>query len=312
MSLTLVSEARSIESAIPIRRAFEKDQQLRGRILIVDDSRLIRSVVSSQLSDTYECMQAESYPEAVEILNLYPFDLMIVDVVMPGLSEIEMLREVIEKYPDMAVIIFSSVDRPQRALDALRLGAFDYLVKPCELSVLELTVERAIDHRRILVNAKRNKRELEARNIELGKSKAELLRLQTQLVQFEKMIGRGQFAVGVGHEWNDPVAFVYGDLDQLYQTMLSLTQMLEFYESADLPDDVATRAAELRRSISHISSLKDIERLITEYREGTERVRAVAQDLRMFSWLDETEVKRPKRNAGFESIRGRQSYVITR
>lgn len=301
MSLALVAEARSIESATPIRSDFEIDQKPGGRILIVDDSRLIRSVVSSRLSATYDCMQAESYVEAIEILKLYSFDLIISDVIMPGISGIELLRKVIEKYPDTAVIMFSSVDRPQRALDALRLGAFDYLIKPCELSVLELTVERALEHRRLILGAKQHKQDLEARNTELVKSRAELLRLQTQLIQNEKMIGLGQIAAGVAHELNNPVAFVHGNLDILYQTMMSLTEMLEFYESADLPDGIAAKAEELKSNIRYLSSVKDLEEIITDCREGTERIRDIVQNLRTFSRLDEAEFKKSDVNVGIDS-----------
>jgi len=246
-------------------------------------------------------MQAESYAEAVEILKIYSFDLIIADVIMPGLSGIELLRRVIEKYPDTAVIMFSGVDRPQRALDALRLGAFDYLIKPCELSVLELTVERALEHRRLIKSAKQHKQDLEARNAELVKSRAELLRLQTQLIQNEKMIGLGQIAAGVAHELNNPVAFVHGNLDILYQTMTSLTGVLEYYESADLPEDITAKAAELKGSIRYLSSVKDIEEIITDCREGTERIRDIVQNLRTFSRLDEAEYMKADVNAGIDS-----------
>ena len=82
--------------------------------------------------------------EAFDQLKKRQIDLVITDVIMPGLSGVELLRKVIDSYPQTAVIIVSGVDRPQRALDAVRLGAFDYLIKPCDAEVLELTVNRTL------------------------------------------------------------------------------------------------------------------------------------------------------------------------
>jgi DNA-binding NtrC family response regulator len=106
---------------------------------------------------------------------------------MPGLSGIELLRKVVETYPQTAVIVVSGVDRPQRTLDAIRLGAFDYLIKPCDNEVLELTVRRALERRSLLIDAKKYKADLEARNEELIRGKQQLQRLQAQIVQNEKM-----------------------------------------------------------------------------------------------------------------------------
>jgi len=301
MSLALVSEARSIESAIPIGSDFDIDQKRGGRILIVDDSRLIRSVVSSKLSGTYDCMQAESYSEAVEILKIYPFDLIIADVIMPGLSGIELLRKVIEKYPDTSVIMLSGVDRPQRALDALRLGAFDYLIKPCEGTVLELTVERAFERRAFDRDAKKYKKVLELRNEELEKGKAELQRLQSQLVQNEKMAGLGRIAAGIAHEINNPVGFIHGNLDILHQVVTSLTGLVEFYESSDLQPEIAARASEIKANSPYLNSIMDLSSIITDCQEGAARIKDIVQNLRTFSRLDEAECKKTDINAGIDS-----------
>src|SRR3712207_9395286 len=58
-----------------------------------------------------------------------------------------------ERFEDVAIIIVSGIDRTQRVLDAVRLGAYDYLLKPCDLGVLELSVERALERRALLWDA---------------------------------------------------------------------------------------------------------------------------------------------------------------
>src|SRR3569832_1312340 len=108
----------------------------RGSVLIVDDSRLTRSVFCRTLSINYDCLTATSYEEANKLLKTRAIDVVVTDVIIPGLSGIELLRKVVDTYPQVEVIVVLSVDRPQRVVDALRIGAFDYLIKPCELSLL--------------------------------------------------------------------------------------------------------------------------------------------------------------------------------
>ena len=95
------------------------------KILIVDDSAVVRRSLSKALSADHECFVAASVLEAFDLLKNVEFALVITDIIMPGLSGTELLRKVISSFPQTAVIVVSGVDRPQRALDAIRLGAFD-------------------------------------------------------------------------------------------------------------------------------------------------------------------------------------------
>ena len=146
------------------------------RILLVDDSPTARKIFSKYLSGEIECVEAGSYDEAISELKKREFAVVITDIIMPGLSGIELLRKIIEDYPNTIVIVVSGVDRPQRALDAMRLGAFDYIIKPCDLEVLEITVDRALRHRSLLLNAHRAKLDLETKNEELIKRKVQYVK----------------------------------------------------------------------------------------------------------------------------------------
>jgi two-component system response regulator PilR (NtrC family) len=112
-----------------------------NRILIVDDEELVRKLYANYLGETYSCEVARDAQEALEILARETFALVLTDIQMPGLGGIELLRRIRQLYPDTAVIIISGVDRMQRVIDAIRVGAFDYLHKPCELDVLRLRVD---------------------------------------------------------------------------------------------------------------------------------------------------------------------------
>src|SRR5260370_28048653 len=164
------------------------------RLLIVDDEEPVRNLFAQCLNKSYSCQTSANAQEALEWLEREPFALVITDVQMPGLGGIELLRKITERYCDTAVIIVSGVDRTQRVIDAIREGAFDYLLKPCDLDVLELRVDRALERRTFLRNARRYKEDLENRNAELAQRKTELERLQAQLVHNEKMASLVQLA----------------------------------------------------------------------------------------------------------------------
>src|SRR5882724_5526778 len=209
------------------------------RILIVDDEEAIVKVFAARLEERYQCVPAADAQEALAWLAKEQFALALVDVQMPGLSGIELLRKIVSDFPDVAVIIVSGVGRSQRVIDALRIGASDYLIKPCDVDVLELSVERALERRALLRDGKRYKQALERRNVELASQKEELERLQAQLVHSEKMASLGQLAGGVAHELNNPAGFLYSNMDTLMRYVTKLKQLLATYDAITLPEEVA-------------------------------------------------------------------------
>lgn len=282
------------------------------RILIVDDEEVVRKLFVGCLSDRYECVQASSVNEALAHLKTTEFALVISDVIMPGLSGTELLRKIIENYPYTAVIMVSGVDRPQRALDAIRLGAFDYLIKPCDLDVLELTAERALERRALMLNARQYKIDLESRNNELALGKAQLERLQTQIVHSEKMASLGQLAAGIAHELNNPVGFVYGNIEILSQCFCDLLNLLEYYDKSDLPETIAARASEIKEQIDYHATIEDLSSIIIDCRDGAVRIRDIVQNLRTFSRLDEADFKKTDIHEGIDStIRLLSRYFST-
>lgn len=160
---------------------------LKENILIVEDSSTVRKLFVRILSAHYNCIEAASDSEAFAQLSEKEFALVITDVMIPCLSGIKLLGKITEAYPDTAVIIVSGMTQPHLVQEALRLGAFDYLFKPFDLNVLKLTVKRALEKRSLMINARRYKKDLEARDIELARCKAQLECLQTQILNGEKL-----------------------------------------------------------------------------------------------------------------------------
>lgn len=270
-------------------------------ILIVDDDESIRWLFAEALGARYFCTCAGNADEALSLLARESFALLLTDVSMPGLSGVELLRRTVEQYPDMAVIIVSGIDRTQRVLDAVRLGASDYLIKPVDLDVLELSVERTLERRKLLCDARRYKQDLERRNAELARRKAELERLQAQIVHSEKMASLGQLAAGVAHELNNPAGFIYGNMDFLAEHVADLERLLAIYDAAPLPDSLRSQIDAVKAEIGYATALEDLRSIIDDCREGADRIRSVVQNLRTFSRLDEAEFKKVDIHEGIDS-----------
>ena len=271
------------------------------RILIVDDEEMVRQLFVACLSRRYACAEAAGAEEALKRLESESFGLVILDVIMPGLSGIEFLRKIIANFPDTAVIMVSGIDRTQRILDAIRLGADDYLIKPCDLDVLEHSVGRALERRALLRRARRYKLDLEARNLELASRQAELEQLQMQMVQSEKMASLGKLAAGVAHELNNPAGFIFGNMGILSECASGLKRLLDYYQTIELPAGATVRANDIKQEIGYEELMTDLSSIIADCLEGAERIRDVVQNLRIFSRLDEAEFKKVDLHEGIDS-----------
>jgi len=271
------------------------------RILIVDDELALLNVFAQCLNQRYSCEAAANAQEALDWLDRESFALVISDVQMPGIGGIELLRKITVRYRDTAVIIVSGVDRTQRVIDAIREGASDYLLKPCDLDVLELRVDRALERRTLLRNARRYKEDLETRNIELAHRKTELERLQAQLVHNEKMASLGQLAAGVAHELNNPAGFIFSNMMLLPDYIAGLERVLSAYAQVTLPADVAAHINEIKHDVNYDNILTDLSSIASDSYSGAERIRDVVQNLRLFSRLDEAEFKQVDLHEGIDS-----------
>ena len=121
-----------------------------ARILIIDDEPNILSVLNSLLCETYECKTATSAVEALEYLRQENYDVVLSDIMMPGMSGLELLEEISRISRDTVVVLISGNLNIQSAIEAMRRGAFDYVTKPFNLSEVETAVQRALRHHLLL------------------------------------------------------------------------------------------------------------------------------------------------------------------
>ena len=126
-------------------------QSARGTILVVDDEESVRNIVARKLrSDGYDCALASNGREAVETAARQHFDLVLTDVKMPGMSGIEVLSQMVADHPDTGVVMITAMADAHTAVEAMKLGAYDYVTKPFDLETLGLRIEKALERRKLL------------------------------------------------------------------------------------------------------------------------------------------------------------------
>jgi putative two-component system response regulator len=124
----------------------------KAKILIVDDETRVREILSRKLTDDgYECLTALDGNTALKMLKTDQFELVLLDVMMPGKPGPEVLKEIKSKYPDTAVVMVTAIADVQTAIGLMRLGAYDYIIKPVELNVLSVSLDRALEKRNLII-----------------------------------------------------------------------------------------------------------------------------------------------------------------
>lgn len=144
-----------------------------ARILVVDDEAPVRSMIGATLQrQGYEVLQAVSGSQAIEMLGQGPFDLVLTDIVMQDGNGIALLERIHVDQPQLPVVMVSAIHDISVAIDSMRRGAYDYLLKPFEREHLVATVQRALDHRQALQESQNYQQNLE----QVVRARTEMLR----------------------------------------------------------------------------------------------------------------------------------------
>src|SRR5213595_2106135 len=125
----------------------------RTTVLVVDDEDGIRQALTRFLSRLgYHVQAASNAGEALQQLAANHPQAMLCDIRMPETSGVELLPKVLAQDPDLAIIMLTAIDEPRTAIECLKLGAFDYLIKPVDLDELELSLQHALRQRQLEVD----------------------------------------------------------------------------------------------------------------------------------------------------------------
>jgi DNA-binding NtrC family response regulator len=121
---------------------------MKARLLIVDDEEQFVEALSERLSmRDYDVTTSLTGEDAIERINNYNFDVVILDVRLPGVEGAEVLREIKNLKPLTEVIMLTGHGTVEMAIEGMKLGAFDFLIKPCETEDLTAKIDKAHDRK---------------------------------------------------------------------------------------------------------------------------------------------------------------------
>jgi len=127
-----------------------------GSILIVDDDDDTRTLLCEALRGRgFDAHAVDSAQACLDRLRARPFDVVVTDVQMPGMSGVELCSLLHERHPDLLPIVLTGLGALDTAIAAIRAGAYDFITKPVKIDVLEVAVKRALDHLSVRHEVKR-------------------------------------------------------------------------------------------------------------------------------------------------------------
>ncbi|MFH1031948.1 MAG: response regulator [Chloroflexota bacterium] len=159
--------------------------QERYRLLVVDDEETIATLVGRRLAQAgFTVDTANSGEEALSKMAKADFCTVLTDIRMPGMSGIDLLRCLIVEYPATCVIMVTAVDDAKTAVDAMKMGAYDYVTKPFDMDDVVIKVRRAIEKRDSRLESELHQLQLEKKVMELAE------RIQHQFAELVETLAR--------------------------------------------------------------------------------------------------------------------------
>jgi DNA-binding NtrC family response regulator len=146
LKVRCVSEDTSMQEYLAklIAQSLGENPAEEKTVLIVDDEAIVRESLGDWLKDTYQVATAETGEEALELIEKQDYDVLIVDVKLPGKSGIQVLREVKKVKPYIESIVITAYPSVELAVEAMKLGAVDYLIKPVAPDDLERLIRETL------------------------------------------------------------------------------------------------------------------------------------------------------------------------
>lgn len=157
----------------------------------------------------------------------------------------------------------------------------------------------AIEHAELLSKLSFSNEDLVHKNENLDAKNLELRQMQSQLIHQEKMASLGRIVAGIAHELNNPINFVHGNLPYLKEYFGEMKNLISCFDQ--LAPEHRKPADEIMQKINYQFVITDLENIIADLSEGTDRIRQIIRNLRSFSRLDEAELKEASVEEGIES-----------
>ena len=211
------------------------------RLLLVDDEDHFRQTIAKRLAKRgLASEQAANGDECLSILEKKAIDVVVLDVKMPGMTGIEVLRHITAKYPKTEVILLTGQATASEGVEGIKSGAFDYLMKPIELEHLFNKILQAYE--KIL-------------RLDVEKNEAEYRKqMEQQIIVCERLASLGTLAAGVAHEINNPLAIIKesaGWMQQLFakDELKGIPRHGDFVKALDKVEKSVDRASRITHQL---------------------------------------------------------------
>ena len=243
-----------------------QESEAKATILVVDDSTTIRTIVSSIVRKSgHTTIMAEDGNSCIEIINSHQIDLLLLDVHMPGKTGLEVLSYLRDHHLNIPVIMISGSADIEEAVKALKMGAYDFLLKPVNPDKLTVTVKNALAESELRKNLK--------------------------LFQQEKLASIGQLAAGIAHEINNPLNFIKINFVTQQGNIADILSILNEYRAFTKQIDTNTvysselqKLHSIEQDLDLDTLLVEIPQIFTESQGGFERITTIINSMRNFSY----------------------------
>lgn len=159
------------------------------RILTIDDENMVREILTAYLEDSgFEVIQANDGQTGIELIRSHQPDLVLCDLRMPGMDGLQVLATVTREFPELPILVVSGMGGMSDAIQALKLGAWDYVTKPIEdMAVLEHAIDHALERARLRRENREHRERLERINEQLRQTVRRLREDETaaRRIQFQ-------------------------------------------------------------------------------------------------------------------------------
>ncbi|MEM1392042.1 MAG: response regulator [Cyanobacteria bacterium P01_D01_bin.116] len=267
----------------------------KSNILVVDDIpenlRLLSTMLTRQ---GYEVRKALNGKIALNACKIILPDLILLDISMPEMDGYEVCQQLKSDATtsEVPVIFISALDDVLDKVKAFDVGGSDYISKPFHKAEVISRIENQINLRSLQVT-------LNEKNIFLQKTLDNLKAAQVQQIQNEKMVALGHLVAGIAHEVNNPVSFIYGNLEYVNKYLRDLVNLVETYEQEyPHPNE---KIKKIKEEIDLDFLMNDSELLMDAMHRGAERIRSIVLALQNFSRHDEASYKQINIHQGIES-----------